>query len=115
MAGKTALLNALHTAAGKTQEKARAVVAEPPPPAPAPGRQASREGKTNISAWLPMAYKVSLLTLKVKFPNSDIQDFLQEALDDLFAKHDVPVVNAGAETRPPAMQPRPRAARRSPG
>jgi len=59
---------------------------------PATGYKApSREGKTNITAYLSPDYKASLRLIQAKTGHS-LQDLLAEALNDLFAKHDVPVI-----------------------
>ena len=71
-----------------------------PPISPAPVSAAasvagykapSREGKTNITAYLSPDYKASLRLIQAKNGHS-LQDLLAEALNDLFAKHDVPVI-----------------------
>jgi hypothetical protein len=70
--------------------------AEPAPViAPAAGqRQANRRDKVNIAAWLHPDFKNSLRLVQARRPGS-IQDLMEEALNDLFAKYDVPQVSAG--------------------
>lgn len=73
-----------------------------PPAAPAPQettkadprtsyKAPSREGKTNITAYLSPDYKASLRLIQAR-TNTSLQDLLAEALNDLFAKHDVPTI-----------------------
>jgi len=63
-----------------------------PAEAPAP-RQAGREGQINISAWMHPDFKTSLrLVQAAKGPSSTLQDILAEALNDLFAKYNVPAI-----------------------
>lgn len=66
---------------------------EPAAAAPAKsGVAPSREGKLHVSAWLSPGYKVSLRAIQMKFPQKRLQDLFSEALNDLFAKHNVPTV-----------------------
>lgn len=63
------------------------------PPAPSAGaRQANRLGKVNVAAWLHPNFKNSLRLVQARRPGS-IQDLMEEALNDLFAKYDVPQVS----------------------
>lgn len=74
---------------------------EAPPPAegaasaprsqPATGRPASREGKVNISGWFDPAYKRSLRMIQAA-TDKKLEPLLAEALNELFAKYDVPQV-----------------------
>lgn len=57
-----------------------------------PPRAPSREGKLHISAWLLPAFKVSLRAVQMKHPEKTLQDLFSEALNDLFAKYNVPTV-----------------------
>lgn len=52
----------------------------------------SREGKTNITAYLSPDYKASLRLIQSK-RNRSLQSLMAEALNDLFAKYDVPTVS----------------------
>jgi hypothetical protein len=58
---------------------------------PVGSRQANRVGKVNIAAWMVPEFKNSLRLVQARRPGS-IQDLLEEALNDLFAKYDVPQV-----------------------
>jgi hypothetical protein len=95
-ASMASLQRALENKAGTPP---RAVTQDPPvspapisPAASAAGYKApSREGKTNITAYLSPDYKASLRLIQAKNGRS-LQGLLAEALNDLFAKHDVPVI-----------------------
>lgn len=51
----------------------------------------SREGKIPVTAYLSPDFKRSLRLIQAKDGGS-LQDLIAEALNDLFAKHDVPTV-----------------------
>ena len=57
------------------------------------GRAPSREGKINISAYLDPGYKRSLRMVQA-VTDKKLEPLLAEALNDLFAKYDVPQVRA---------------------
>lgn len=50
----------------------------------------SREGKTNITGYFAPAWKNSLRLIQIKTGNT-FQASLEEALADLFRKHNVPI------------------------
>jgi hypothetical protein len=52
----------------------------------------SRENKTPITAYLSLDYKTSLRLIQAR-ENRSIQALIAEALNDLFAKYNVPTVN----------------------
>jgi hypothetical protein len=54
-------------------------------------RQANRVGRVNIAAWLHPDFKRSLRLVQARRSGS-IQEILEEALNDVFAKYDVPQV-----------------------
>jgi hypothetical protein len=54
-------------------------------------RAPSREGKTNLTAYLSPDYKASLRLIQARHQRS-LQALLAEALNDLFAKYDVPTI-----------------------
>jgi hypothetical protein len=53
-------------------------------------KQPSRVGKTNITGYFVPAVKSSFRMIQTKHPKMTIQDLLGEALNDLFAKYNVP-------------------------
>jgi hypothetical protein len=53
------------------------------------GAKPSREGKTNITGYFDPAWKTSLRLIQIKTGNT-FQASLEEALADLFRKHNVP-------------------------
>ncbi len=74
------------------------VTTEPPAPVAASARPAptsymapSREGKTNITAYLSPDFKSSLRLIQARTGKS-LQTLIAESLNDLFAKYDVPMV-----------------------
>ena len=75
-----------------------------PPAQPAPQRESaaaatlnnphfrpSREGKTNVTGYFPLAVKKQLRILAAD-RDTTIQELLAEALNDLFAKHGRPEI-----------------------
>lgn len=84
-------MQALQEALKGTQSKptpAQAVADAPT----GPGYMApSREGKTNITAYLSPDYKASLRLIQARTGGS-LQGLIAEALNDLFRKYDVPTV-----------------------
>lgn len=54
------------------------------------GVKPSREGKTNVTGYFDPAWKTSLRLIQIKTGNT-FQASLEEALADLFRKHNVPV------------------------
>jgi hypothetical protein len=67
-----------------------------PPPAAAAAakapasRETTRQGRVTVSGWLPIAARSSLLLIRAKYPEKRMQDLVEEAFDDLFAKYNVP-------------------------
>ena len=60
---------------------------------PVSNRAPSRVGKKQIGAWLDPDFDRSLLLIMAKSPmGTDKQTLIAEALNDLFRKHNVPVV-----------------------
>lgn len=66
-------------------------------PAASSGRAPSREGKVNVSAWLAPDYKRSLRMVQAR-TDKKLEPLLAEALNDLFAKYDVPQVREDRST-----------------
>ena len=52
-------------------------------------QQSSRVGKTNVTGYFPPEVKTSLRLVQARRPGT-LQDILAEALNDLFAKYNVP-------------------------
>jgi hypothetical protein len=90
------LKSALEEAAGsRATGTARAT---PAPAEAAAERTGSRSGKIHVGAWLPPEYKTSLRMIQIKTGGKGgsergFQELMAEALNDLFAKYDVPTVN----------------------
>jgi len=55
-----------------------------------PHKQPSRVGKVNVTGYFPPAVKSSFRMIQTAHPEKTIQDLLAEALNDLFAKYNVP-------------------------
>jgi hypothetical protein len=53
-------------------------------------KQPSRHGKVNITGYFVPAVKSSFRMIQTEYPEKTIQDLLAEALNDLFAKYNVP-------------------------
>jgi hypothetical protein len=53
-------------------------------------KQPSRTGKVNVTGYFAPAVKSSFRMIQTKHPERTIQDLLAEALNDLFAKYNVP-------------------------
>ena len=51
-----------------------------------------RSGKVNVTGYFDSAVKQSLLMIRAKHPELTQQDLIAEALDLLFARHNVPQV-----------------------
>jgi hypothetical protein len=89
---KRAPLNALQQVkAATTGGDSFASPASDVPARPAPSIvKTGREGKTNITGYFPKEYKTSLRLIQIK-TDKNFQELIQEALTDLFRKHNVPV------------------------
>ena len=53
-------------------------------------KQPSRVGKVNVTGYFAPAVKSSFRMIQTVHPEKTIQDLLAEALNDLFAKYNVP-------------------------
>jgi antitoxin-like ribbon-helix-helix protein len=85
--------SSLATLRNALREKPTQVEAAEPAVATAGAYKApSRAGKLHISAWLSADYKTSLRAIQMKHPDKTLQTLLSEALNDLYAKYNVPVV-----------------------
>lgn len=58
----------------------------------------SRKGKVMISGWLPIEARSSFKLIQAKHPEKLMQDLVIEAMNDLFAKYNVPQT---ANLKPP--------------
>ena len=61
--------------------------------APAPSARkstASRQGRIMVSGWLPIEARSSLKLIQAQHPHKRMQDLVEEAMNDLFAKYNVP-------------------------
>lgn len=50
----------------------------------------NREGRVMVSGWLPIEARSSFRLIQAKFPEKRMQDLVTEAMNDLFAKYNVP-------------------------
>ena len=75
----------------------RTVVAKAEPKADQANPAPSRLGKEHIGGWLDPSYKASLLLIQAKLKGQGqkktTQALFAEALNDLFAKYDVPTIS----------------------
>lgn len=88
LANATSPLQAVKEATGTAAPQASPAANEPHAPA-RQGVKPSREGKTNITGYFDPAWKTSLRLIQIKTGNT-FQASLEEALTDLFRKHNVP-------------------------
>ena len=70
-------------------ESVASPVAEDPPSREVSAKT-GRAGKTNITGYFGMPWKNALRLVQIK-TNKNFQELLEEALTDLFRKHNVPV------------------------
>jgi hypothetical protein len=63
-------------------------------PIATPNAQArpDRAGKTLIGGWFPRSYSSSLRLIQAAHPERTTQELVREALNDLYAKYNVPVI-----------------------
>jgi hypothetical protein len=59
------------------------------PPAPTE-KETTRRGKVMVSGWLPIEARSSFRLIQAKHPEKRMQDLVEEAINDLFAKYNVP-------------------------
>jgi hypothetical protein len=50
----------------------------------------TRQGRVMVSGWLPLAARGSFRLIQAKYPDKKMQDLVVEAMNDLFAKYNVP-------------------------
>jgi hypothetical protein len=92
MPKKTALSDALAKAAHGTGSAKLPAAAEGPPQigARAAGTKPHRVGRVNVTGYFDPAVRQSLRLIQVKHPDRTVQNLMAEALNDLFAKYNVP-------------------------
>lgn len=94
MSKKTALSEALSAAAygpGSAKSEAPVLPSLQPQPIASPGQPKTwREGRVNITGYFDPSVKASIRLIQAKHPGRTTQDLLGEALNDLFAKYNVP-------------------------
>jgi hypothetical protein len=92
MAKRRSLADALSKSArGEDPSKAPSVEKSPRPPLGAsPQAKPGRVGKVNITGYFSPEVKKSIRLIQAHDPDRTVQDLLAEALNDLFAKHNVP-------------------------
>ena len=89
---KTSIAEALSKSA-RGEDPSKAPAAEKPPRAPLGAStlaKPGRVGKVNITGYFDPAVKKSIRLIQAHDPDRTVQDLLAEALNDLFAKHNVP-------------------------
>jgi hypothetical protein len=70
---------------GATKERARSPVRN----------GITRKGRVMVSGWLPIEARSSFRLIQAKHPEKLMQDLVTEAMDDLFAKYNVPQTAKG--------------------
>jgi hypothetical protein len=66
---------------------------EAPPVAalePIEPKETTRRNKVMVSGWLPIEARSSFRLIQAKHPEKRMQDLVEEAINDLFAKYNVP-------------------------
>lgn len=91
------LQQALSATAAKAAKPGEALPPVTPPPESKPvspaARRPDRAGQVNLGAWMDASYKSSLRLIQArKGHKCELQGLITEALNDLFAKYDVPTV-----------------------
>lgn len=59
-------------------------------PEPQPRKENPRQGRVMVSGWLPIEARSSFRLIQAKHPEKLMQDLVAEAMNDLFAKYNVP-------------------------
>jgi hypothetical protein len=55
-----------------------------------PRKETTRQGRVMVSGWLPIEARSSFKLIQAKHPAKLMQDLVTEAMNDLFAKYNVP-------------------------
>ena len=87
---KRAPLNALQQVKEAAGVESFASPVADDPPSREVSTKTGRAGKTNITGYFGMSWKNALRLVQIK-TNKNFQKLLEEALTDLFRKHNVPV------------------------
>jgi hypothetical protein len=95
---KTGLSTVLHAAA-KGEPPAPPRKHSDPPQNPKTAERSYREGRHLIAGYFHPSTKASLRQIQVTHLDKTVQDLLEEALNDLFAKYNVPQSAALASHR----------------
>jgi len=76
------------------QQGLRSAVAPEPPKIEAATKinRPDRQNKAHLGGWFPRSFSSSLRLIQAKHPEKDLQSLFSEALNDLFAKYNVPTV-----------------------
>lgn len=82
-------------AALKQQAKGNIPTADPAAQAPSAHRGRTRQDRIMVSGWLPMEARSSFRLIQAKHPEKKMQDLVVEAMNDLFAKYNVPQTAGG--------------------
>ena len=62
---------------------------------PRPRKESTRQGRVMVSGWLPIEARSSFRLIQAKHPEKRMQDLVTEAMNDLFAKYNVPQTAGG--------------------
>ena len=80
--------------AAALKQQARGTATAPPitsKRAETPARkETTRQGRVMVSGWLPIEARSSFRLIQAKHPEKRMQDLVEEAMNDLFAKYNVP-------------------------
>src|SRR5580698_10121270 len=91
MPKKTSLSDALnHAANGPQSAKLKGAAPSDSAGAKAPSTKPYRVGRVNVTGYFDPAVRQSIRLIQAKYPARTVQDLLAEALNDLFAKYNVP-------------------------
>jgi antitoxin-like ribbon-helix-helix protein len=63
---------------------------------PARKETTTRQGRVMVSGWLPLEARSSFKLIQAKHPEKRMQDLVAEAMNDLFAKYNVPQTAKGS-------------------
>jgi len=58
-------------------------------------KESTRQGRVMVSGWLPIEARSSFRLIQAKHPEKLMQDLVAEAMNDLFAKYNVPQTAKG--------------------